>query len=68
MPRWDLRCPKCSRLFEGLTFVSAEDRDRWLTHIVCDDCHVRLEVAPPAPNFVLKGAGFHKNDYAKERK
>ena len=31
----------------------------------CPDCLKPMEKLPAAPNFVLKGAGFHVNDYKK---
>lgn len=68
MPRWDLVCEQCGAEYPNKTFASAEDRDRWLVHLVCDEpCFGRLVLKPSAPNFKLVGAGFHKNDYPKSK-
>lgn len=69
MPRWDFECQACGRIEEH-SFPSFAR----ITPPVCPYCEqfnpelgphrmVRLASAPGV--FVLKGAGFHKNDYPK---
>ena len=65
MPRWDLQCAGCLKTYE-VTFTSAQERDEAVPHIVCDDCLLHLSVLPSSGSFVLKGAGFHQNDYPKK--
>ena len=60
MPHWDYECPCCGRTEESPK-----------TRLMCNLCAqkhraVLMQRLPSAPNFVLKGAGFHKNDYPKK--
>jgi predicted nucleic acid-binding Zn ribbon protein len=58
MPRWDFSCFFCDWSGE-LSFRNHEaSKDAF-----CPKCGARVIREPAAPIFVLKGAGFHKNDY-----
>ena len=63
MPRFDFYCRRCSKKWTDV-WVS---NYRNATHIFrpCPDCRDVMEKLPAAPNFVLKGSGFHCNDYKK---
>jgi len=65
VPQWDFKCEQCGHQ-ETLTFPSFEKIEAPLCP-KCDfwyDDPVKMERQPCAPGvFVLKGAGFHKNDY-----
>lgn len=62
MARHDYRCPDCGAV--------AEFRDRDAPYCPNPECFsVRSMVKlPSAPNFVLKGSGFHSVDYPKNKK
>jgi putative FmdB family regulatory protein len=55
MPHWDYSCPTC-----GITV------DSTFTVQHCPRCGAQMTRLPAAPSFVLKGAGFHANDYPKK--
>ena len=59
MPIYLYRCPLCYSDTEVVRGIMApEDAP------VCDDCGCKMEMAPTAPaGFLLRGKGFHRNDY-----
>lgn len=62
MPRWDFHCAECQKTME-LSFPHVID-----THTAtCPTCGKLLVRLFPTTNFVLKGSGFHKNDYPSSR-
>lgn len=70
MPQWDFECPECGhkathmfRSFDAIVVPNCDFCGFWY------DAEVKMERLPSAPGtFVLKGAGFHKNDYPKSTK
>jgi putative FmdB family regulatory protein len=60
MPLWDFTCPECHNTVE-LSFVSWVESAR--AKLTCPDCGIALERQPAKTSFILKGKGFHKNDY-----
>jgi len=63
MPRFDFQCGHCRNVIE-LTFRSAAEADE--APVLCAKAYcVRVPMTrmPSAPAFVLRGGGFHKNDY-----
>jgi predicted nucleic acid-binding Zn ribbon protein len=57
MSRWDHICLCCGRRVEN-----SPNRKEY-----CPDCSgVEMMREVPAPSFILKGAGFHRNDYPKK--
>lgn len=65
-PRWDFRCPNCGRVYPDLQFSNWKDATK--AEIRCETCHFMLQKQTPASNFVLRGFGFHRNDYPKDAK
>lgn len=64
MPRWDFRCDACS-LTQERSFKTFKESE----NCVCLMCGGPMCKLPCAPGtFVLKGPGFHKNDYSKTDK
>lgn len=66
MPHWDYKCTGCERT-KTLLFASVAERDRAERDgLTCETCPFDGYVRQAsAPNFALKGAGFHVNDYPK---
>lgn len=60
MPRWDFYCKTCDHSYE-LGFKTLEDS----ANAKCPKCGSHVKRLPSAGIFVLKGPGFHKNDYPK---
>jgi putative FmdB family regulatory protein len=58
MPRYDYKCTACGRVIELMVLSATE------TSAACP-CGGVMEKQPCAPNFVLRGPGFHVNDYPK---
>lgn len=62
MPRWDFKCSVCGYKDEVV------GPSNTLPTTVCPRCqNMTMERQPSAPNFVLRGAGFHAVDYPKEK-
>ena len=69
MPIWDFECPQCGHKqtqmfpsFDRIVLPVCEFCDFWY------DDPVKMTRLPSAPGvFVLKGAGFHKNDYPSHK-
>lgn len=63
MPEWDFRCMVCgdvvTRSYPSFTQIAPPR---------CLHCQADMERLPAAGTFVLKGAGFHKNDYPSTAK
>ena len=63
MPRFDFYCHHCSKKWTDVWVSSI--RDAQSAPRACSVCGADMEKLPAAPNFVLKGTGFHVNDYKK---
>lgn len=61
MPTYDYKCPHCGCRFEIRVPVDKSDV------VTCPECGVFADRQPSAPAFSLKGTGFYKNDYPKEK-
>jgi putative FmdB family regulatory protein len=61
MPIFEFRCKDCGHEQEKLLQRVALHQTVW-----CDNCGGQMERVPSASSFVLKGAGFHANDYPKK--
>lgn len=63
MPRWDYQCEHCGAREER----EYPRRERAPEYILCRDCEpgsgAKMWIQAAKGSFVLKGAGFHKNDY-----
>jgi putative FmdB family regulatory protein len=59
MPIYEFRCPSCEHQFELLY----KDYPDIKTAVFCPQCACRAEKQPSTSSFILKGRGFHKNDY-----
>ena len=66
LPRFDYYCHRCSKKWTDV-WVSAY-RDATSEPRYCHVCGSHMEKLPAAPNFVLKGSGFHINDYPSKPK
>ncbi len=65
MPRWDFKCERCSTV---CTFTFRNHDESGAVPTYCPNPHCgpglsQMTRLPSAPNFALKGAGFHRNDY-----
>ncbi len=58
MPTYEYQCDKCDQQFEVFQRITDDPVE------VCSECggHVKRLIA--ATNFILKGSGWHKTDYA----
>ena len=63
MPTWDYRCPKCGKVRTEV-FRNAEERDRAVNFCGCGYEQPMIQLACSG-SFILKGPGFHVNDYPK---
>lgn len=68
MPRWDIRCSDCGKVWKDEHFTDSDARDQYLALVVSECCSMPLFVEPAAPNFALKGKGFHCVDYPKGKR
>ena len=66
MPRFDYYCHHCTKKWTDVWVSSGPDSTSDMRG--CPTCNATLEKLPAAPNFVLKGAGFHRNDYPSKPK
>ena len=57
----DFKCRECGRKTERMV-------KRDIKMITCPTCEGMAYKVPSTSNFVLKGEGFHANDYKKEKK
>jgi putative FmdB family regulatory protein len=65
MPRWDFYCQECGAMYPDLSFATYEASQE----AECPKCLAPLKRLPSAPGtFILKGKGFHKNDYPASNK
>lgn len=68
MPMFEFQCPKCRRIVEKL-LGSASYADVVTITCLSPTCpgmkQARMVRIPSVAGFVLKGAGFHVNDYKK---
>ena len=67
MPFWEFQCPSCHHI-EAKMFPTFEDI-RLFACSFCEFHHgasVLMTRMPCAGTFILKGPGFHKNDYPNE--
>ena len=62
MPSYQYRCSPCN-YSETRFNVRIERADKQK----CERCHALMARMTSEANFVLKGPGFHQNDYAKGR-
>jgi len=64
MPSYDYKCEHCDHLytvFKPLAEFDSKEK--------CPFCRkLATKVITPPSGFVLKGEGFHANDYPKEKK
>lgn len=73
MPIFEFACVRCGARIEVIR-LSADEADRhsvWCRSIACKPVVpggvCRMQRVPSVTNFALKGAGFHINDYPKEK-
>jgi putative FmdB family regulatory protein len=58
MPRWDFYCKTCDHSYElGFKDLDASQNAK------CPKCGSHVKRLAASGVFILKGAGFHKNDY-----
>jgi len=61
MPTYEYKCEECGHQFETVQSIKAEA----LTD--CPECVGAIKrMITRGAGFILKGKGFHKNDYPKE--
>ena len=61
MPTYEYKCERCSRKFTIIKAMKYSTTDE-----KCPDCRVIAKrIISGSPGFVLKGEGFHQNDYKK---
>jgi len=64
MPTYEYKCERCGNRFEVVKSMSEFERIE-----KCPDCHVNaIRIISGGTGFILKGEGFHDNDYPKNRK
>jgi putative FmdB family regulatory protein len=67
MPIYEYQCPSCSRVSEF--FMKVDDPDP-----ICGDCEVRnmpckmQKMLSKGGTFILKGGGWYRDGYSKEKK
>ena len=66
MPLFDFKCHTCDARWTDVQISNWHSATN--TPYLCPGCHATLEKLPAAPNFVLKGSGFHVNDYPSKPK
>ncbi len=60
MPVWDFKCETCGAVHEVFFVTRGRPADGT---VCCPTCERPMEQLPSRTAFVLKGAGFYKNDY-----
>jgi len=64
MPTYEYQCERCNHIFEVVKSMSKYDRKE-----KCPCCRVDAKrKISTGQGFILKGDGFHDNDYPKNRK
>jgi putative FmdB family regulatory protein len=58
MPTYEYRCDKCGREFEVSQRITDDPIE------TCAECGGHVQRLIAATNFILKGGGWHKSDYA----
>lgn len=58
MPTYEYRCDKCGYEFEVSQRITEDPID------TCSQCGGQVQRLIAATNFILKGGGWHKTDYA----
>ena len=61
MPIYEYKCKKCGKVYEILCSLNEKH------FFVCDKCHGKLEKIVSLTNFQLKGNGWFKDGYSKNR-
>ena len=61
MPTYEYRCDKCGETFEVFQRIT-DDPVR-----TCQDCGGEVRRLVNATNFILKGSGWYKTDYASKQ-
>jgi len=59
MPTYEYRCSKCKKEFEVVQRITDDPLKK------CTECGGPVERLIAATNFILKGNGWYKSDYAK---
>ena len=59
MPTYEYRCSKCKKEFEVFQKITDDPVSK------CPDCDGAVERLIAATNFILKGSGWYKSDYAQ---
>jgi len=59
MPTYEYRCSKCSKDFEIVQKITDDPVEK------CPKCGEHVERLINATNFILKGTGWYKSDYAR---
>lgn len=55
--RYCYKCPACKEYFDRTKSMTDDSPE------LCDDCGVPMDRIITGGNFILKGEGFHSNDY-----
>ncbi len=72
MPTWDYECQMCGNRVtrSSASWADAEAESVWCESASCTPAIpggvCRMRRLPSSANFVLKGSGFHQNDYPKK--
>ena len=61
MPTYEYRCDKCGRTFEVFQKITDSPVE------TCRDCGGKVQRLVNATNFILKGNGWYKTDYAPKQ-
>lgn len=65
MPLFEFECQHCGDRIERI-FANIERVDEWSKVCRVEDCPGYYKRVQSASNFILKGSGFHANDYPKK--
>jgi len=60
MPTYEYRCNNCDKTFEVSQKITDDPMEK------CPDCGGKIQKLVSASNFVLKGSGWYKTDYASK--
>jgi putative FmdB family regulatory protein len=60
VPTYEYRCDKCGKTFEVFQKITDDPVKK------CQDCGGEVRRLVNATNFILKGNGWYKTDYAKK--
>jgi len=65
MPTYNYQCPKCKRILEMKNKVS----NRHVAPMCCNDgCNIDMELIISKTSFTLKGSGWAKDGYTRDKK